>query len=214
MGDSISAELECDYRQAIVDYDIRALNETNKGASYPSISSSSRFFTVGCDWYCKNGTYSEALHIKHVEAQVPNSTTHIIFNLGAHYSYKKLKNSLPIYMKFLKGMHEKGIRILVRTQGVTHFPSSTGDYYKPKNYSSPFKCARATFPQNSIIHKQNELLRGMVQNLSFTVVDITGLSDDPLSHPDFVRDKKRDCRHLCQNCDMIRSWNSLMLQHL
>ena len=211
LGDSVSAQVECDYRQALADGFIFANKVSRKGAYYSSISASSKYIQIGCPWRCKHNN-SESLYIKNLGHVLSNSsTTHIILNIGSHYNMSLFQSSLPIYKDFLNAMKDHGIHIIIRTLGFTHFASSpTGDFkLKPNNISTRIKCVPIQNHLDSIIIKQNLLLQELAYNLSVNIMDISGLSDDYMSHA-----TSKDCRHLCQNCDMIRAWNSLLLRYI
>lgn len=213
VGDSVTAQVECDYRQALSDGEAVAINESSTGAYYPSLSASSRFITIGCPWRCKNST-NERLFLEKTANNLAYPTTHVVFNLGSHYSVGRLKAALDNHREFLLHLKDKGIKVLIRTLGVTHFPSSSGDYASFPHKSTDYVCTRARNPMKSIIIPQNTYLTGLAQNISADIIDITGLSDDHLSHPTLKNGKyTRDCRHICQNCGMLRSWNSLTIRY-
>lgn len=227
LGDSVMAQLECDFRMALLESGVTPRpGSDGRSTIYPEIKASTVMYGIGCPWYCGADRLNEQMRI--LQESVPNSTTHLVFNLGAHYSsVGMLAKDLDSYRFLLLNLTaHSGAKAIVRTNGLTHFDNPTGEWNgrdKDSNFRGDIhrQCSPIKKKVVTLNHRLNELLIQFANELDADVVDITTLSDDFNSHPQSEFDPRtgmevptRDCLHLCLNCDMARAWNSMLLMHL
>jgi hypothetical protein len=171
---------------------------------------------------------TETLSVRNITSIVPSGTTHVVFHLGHHYNniangtynnYHFQQSIATLYQEALRRLvRQRGVRVVIRSMNTVHFKTLTGEYEKSASRSHPNSCvahiANTTAPSNL---EKDATLRELAVNVSASFLDVRGLSDDPLSHPGRRQvDGKSvvDCLHLCQNCGMLRAWNSLLLRYL
>lgn len=201
---------------------------------YPALNASVRFVGVGCPWFCKtlNGSNVEARAA--LLPKIIGGATLIIFSISSHYEglpAEQFNRSLQQFGARLRRTH---LPVAVLSPSVTHFPTQDGEYHGGTTRSSnnaTAAIARGIAPAGSTEtghcrarpqplteHMHTAGLRQLASSLPLgQFVDIYALSDDPRGHPrwhtgaDGKMSVANDCRHFCQNCLMLRAWNSRLL---
>eukprot|EP00308_Calcidiscus_leptoporus_P004912 CAMPEP_0119403160 /NCGR_PEP_ID=MMETSP1334-20130426/143244_1 /TAXON_ID=127549 /ORGANISM="Calcidiscus leptoporus, Strain RCC1130" /LENGTH=265 /DNA_ID=CAMNT_0007427101 /DNA_START=153 /DNA_END=950 /DNA_ORIENTATION=+ len=210
-GDSVSALMECDLRERV----LRAVGASNArigrtSGYFPTLNASSSYIRVGCPWTCSVGKLRAA----------PDKT-HIIFNIGSHYEAdgvyrgfdgQHFANSLR---QFEPTLRRTNARVVIRSQTKTHFPTPFGYFNRTlsanewRTHPPPACMAR---PPADGLHFTEVEIRRFATRLDADYLDVLGLSDDPNAHPQYHDGKPVfDCRHPCQNCDTLGTWNSALL---
>lgn len=212
MGDSVSAQVECDYRMALHEANATSENGKQTGAEFPSLNASIEYIKIGCPWYCNKTTGQENRNVGQLVDLVPKRTTHLVFHIGHHYDSTRLKNNIKVYEEFLSDLSNAGIDVIIRSMNAVHFKTMDGEYDKNIN-----GCGKTKGIEGPIL---NIILEQLAQRVGGQYFDIYAVSDDPTVHPDTpmipagINNGSRhiDCRHVCQNCDMLRTWNSLLIR--
>jgi len=216
-GDSVTAQVECDLRAAVVEAGhVEPANQWSKGGDFPSINASTRFVQRGCPWNCAKGSYNETSNISALVQDAENAT-HVVFHLGHHYPTKNLADSVDrLYKPALLALRNAGKSVIVRSMNTVHFhtPQGTYDSKTYHNNEHSYVCYGHS-PKVGEFSALDQVLRKLAVDTGALLLDISGLSDDPHSHAMYHDGKLvRDCTHVCSNCDMARSWNSLLLRYL
>jgi len=213
-GDSINAQMECDFRQWQHDYLSQQQQYSNKNSSYERIKST--FVQVGCPWRnCTPATgWGAGLTNMARKAHV------IVFNIGAHYEFldaEKIENDIRKYEPYLRAfVHEHHGLVIVRSPSPTHFDTPTGlanreiirELRKIKlaqNLTNNDLCAPLS-RMPPVIQHQDDMLRAMAHRISAFSEDVYSLS---LDHWNDKREDTAasDCKHFCQSCGIWRAWN-------
>ena len=117
-----------------------------------------------------------------------------------------------MYEEFLSDLSNAGIDVIIRSMNAVHFKTKDGEYDNNINECGKLKGIEG--PRLNIILEQ------LAQRVGGQYFDIYAVSDDPTVHPDTPMipginngsSRHIDCRHVCQNCDMLRTWNSLLIR--
>ena len=136
-GDSVQAQMECDFRyalNAIAPFTDYHCSLVECGARYPSLNSSVKHVWAGCPHMVT--TCSPERHQIH---ELPEEellakargATHIIFNIGAHYEEFEPTNLLESLRRFHAVFTRSGAKLIVRSQAETHFPTTDGLWMSP-----------------------------------------------------------------------------------
>ena len=187
-------------------------NGKRTGAEFPSLNSSVEYIKIGCPWHCNKTTAHELRSAERLKNLVPNRTTHLVFHLGHHYNATRLKINIQVYEEFLSTLSKSGIHVIIRSMNAVHFKTTDGEYHKNiyiQNINSTI-CSNKKGVEGP---RLNTILEQLAERVGGKYFDIYAVSDDRTVHPEFNDGKKtRDCRHVCRNCDMLRTWNSLLIR--
>ena len=230
LGDSVMAQLECDLRFALDSVSEcwsrpHPACDTERGQCagefvYPRLNISTRFLGVGCPWFCdqhNNGSVTERRAL--VLPQAAAGATSVVFNIGNHYAGMKEGFFTESVAQFELGLRRTRLPVAVISPSATHFATADGSYHGTTASSGGHCQAHAAGALPT--HPQEHHLRHLAARLpQGRYVDIYRLSDDPRQHSRWhtSADGKLhvvdDCRHFCQNCFMLRAWNTLLAQEL
>jgi hypothetical protein len=243
LGDSVTVQLECDLRFAL-DSVAECWVQPNSYCSefhgqctdefvYPALNISTRMLGVGCPWHCvqhANGTL-EKRALQLTTTGVLLSATAVVFSLGNHYEDWRRDAFDASLAQFEAGLRRARLPVAVVSPSATHFATADGSYHgstSPTASSAAHpheraecraRAAGAPRPAHSAL--QDAGLRRLAGRLPRgRYVDVYKLSDDPRQHarwhtsPDGKVAEVGDCRHFCQNCYMLRAWNTVLAQAL
>ena len=216
LGDSVSAQMECDLRgrirRTVGASNVRGLSGSS--ADFPTINASVRYIGIGCPWFCTNQSHEV---VPTYFQQHVSSATHIVFNIGAHYEGKH-QQLLDKHLQLFAGLLiRSSARLIVRSQSHTHFPTKDGLFQHRGNGSGDGTYCMAHPAPPTQLHVTEVALRNFAARMHAGYLDVLGLSDDANAHPIFhatnmTHDRvMKDCRHFCQDCDSFGAWNSLLV---
>lgn len=240
IGDSVTAQLECDLRQVLTktavhvqalpcDKEVTPICP-DKFSNKVFIDSNGKktkvlFLPVGCPWKPCNVNNTQTAHELDIILNGRNgghNATIVVFNIGAHYNTaKSLRRVIPLFSEALANSSAK--YIVIRSPNTVHFATPTGSY----NDSMVIGRCQALSPDSLPLERlhDNTLRKfaGLLQQHALVkargtrvmYMDVLGLSDFPDMHPTMHTGKKGtrvvvDCRHVCQTCKVLRSWTSFL----
>eukprot|EP00483_Globobulimina_turgida_P000963 UN00965 len=211
-GDSVQNQFLCDLNQWYLEETLESTEQKEK-----RFNVSFSFLQIGCPWRC--------IPRMHMLKQYAIKADVVVYNLGSHYELPLTTdgrfNSTEMFPKNLK-QHalalaltvQHGGLVIVRSPSATHFPSRKG-LYDPKklNMYANQKCTPLqSLSVPDVILKQDRQLRIMAKSINATYLDIYNLSKNGTknAHQQHRGNLALDCRHFCQNCGMLRAWNTLV----
>jgi len=225
-GDSLTAQMECDFRQWQHDYVVQQQqqkkhrNTTTKKKNNNNLSIEriqSTYVQVGCPWHdcTPKAGWGTAL------TDMANQADVIVFNIGAHYEFlnaTQIEADIFRYEPYLRAFLEapKKPLAIVRSPSPTNFDTPTGlatiemihslqKLKKEQNLTRDDICAPLlTAKMPPIVQHQDVLLRGMADRIGAYYHDVYTIS---LHHWKDRRAGVSDCKHYCQSCGIWRAWN-------
>jgi hypothetical protein len=236
-GDSIQATMECDMRQWLLEIEWLLESTSSLESSPVNISAtiSSGYIKIGCPWHCDPPQeYWEDLKLSY------NTTDVLVFNIGSHYEEfgniesifrnEILERYYEILHSFL--MLEKKI-LLIRGPSATHFDTENGlaNETQRESLTQMFDDSNSTYAYCSPLRKvpdvvsaQEQVLSMLVDRLQSSVarsksssvayMDVYEMTKDRYSEHTTIRLKPLDCKHFCQNCGVLRTWNAMVVDYL
>jgi len=149
MGDSITAELECDLRRALASIAVLVQplpcdkrrtpvcpdKYANTFTDANGVNTTVLFTQVGCPWACVNNTNAtDILELKRRVNGVNggHNASVTVFNLGAHYTSRESRPSFQTTLDaFREVLADSSSRVIViRSPNTVHFPTKSGDFDK------------------------------------------------------------------------------------
>ena len=136
-GDSVSAQMECDFRGALWQAGVEATGAqvTNMGADYSSLNASVDYVQIGCPWACGGAV---GRNLSQLESHA-RAATHIVFNIGEHYRDSTEKHLIDDIAVFDRVLSNTNAQLVVRSPNPTHFATSTGKFAHLQSRSVPRK---------------------------------------------------------------------------
>jgi hypothetical protein len=203
---------------------------------YPALNISTRMLGAGCPWHCvkhANGSVKEERALLLTATDILPSATAIVFSLGNHYEDRSRDAFDASLAQFEAALRRARLPVAVVSPSATHFATASGSYHgstrstrRASSAARPHeraecrtRAAGARRPDHSAL--QDAGLRRLAGRLPRgRYVDVYNLSDDPRQHarwhtsPDGKVVEVEDCRHFCQNCYMLRAWNTVLARAL
>ena len=184
------------------------------------------YFRVGCPWQC---TPNQKLKAAALQADV------LVFNVGAHYELGPGRpvpnhNNLGDNTSFAQAMapfadllsltvQKNGSLVLIRSPSATHYMTPDG-LYDEQDKNLDVQCAPhanlSISNTNKIlppsVAEQDRTLRALARSLyNNNALSLTTsaqyLDVYPSSNAAWAQHRTNDCKHFCQHCSLLRSWN-------
>ena len=206
-GDSVSAEAECDLRSWALEYNL-LINSTDYSGFIGHRGGTVRYLEVGRPWF-------PTLDTERLTREIALATV-VVFNIGAHYEngfFSLFVEHLRTFEIIFRNFTTNGGLLFIRSPSPTHFATKGGLY---ENASGPISSCvpRNGFDMPDNIAEQDRLLRELAMRVDATYLDIYYLSDKYDQHVGRTSQNTTDCRHFCQRCPILRTWNSLLIHEI
>ena len=211
-GDSVSSQMECDFRFALNELIEPVPNGPCRvkrcGAAYPALNASVEYWDTGCPYSCMYNKYDGSIQETETVDELlqrAKSATHVVFNLGGHYEGYDTANrswvryaspqifhrTLGHFWTVLSRLQKGGTKVILRSTSHTHFSTKDGymdvtSFRMPKHHrSDPTRNWCVPSPPSQTLHFTEVEMRKLARALGSPYFDVLGLSDDASMHPDF-----------------------------
>jgi hypothetical protein len=237
VGDSVTAQFECDLRQVLTktavhtqalscDEEVTPICPGKHSSVFNDLSGTKTtvlYQKAGCPWACVDSNQTaHQLDITLNGRNGGHNATTVVFNIGAHYkSAESLRRVIPYFLEALANSPAKSI--VIRSPNIAHFKTPTGSYNASTVKGGCQAHSADSLPLERIHDITLRKLAGALQQHALVkargarvkYMDVFGLSDFPHMHPTMHTDGAQtkvlvDCLHECQTCKVLRSWTSLL----